>query len=190
MSGSGHVVINNYFKQLKEAVIIYNGQVNADAKGYEPVSDVLIAGNTLQDCVNNFAIGVNGRAVAPKKLRIASNLVQAKAGKIIRSPSAATEVTYEGNVMFGAELGLDTSSGISQQKPALQIDSWGRLFSDASGSTVRVHLNVFPEMKKDLNGQLRSRLTNVGAIGAESAKPLYPLTKQDVGPLWMGRTTP
>lgn len=121
ISGSDHVVVNNYFKRVQDALRVYNGQVNPEPKGYTAVNNTLIASNTFEDCVNNLILGVNerGRTLTPKNLRIAHNVVQAKSGAIIQQLSPDMDVKYEGNIMFGADLGIERPAGIELRKPAL-----------------------------------------------------------------------
>jgi hypothetical protein len=67
--------------------------------------------------VNNLILGVGerGRTLSPKNLRIEHNLVQALTpgfSPVIQQLSPGAEVKYEGNVMFGAELGIEARPGI------------------------------------------------------------------------------
>jgi poly(beta-D-mannuronate) lyase len=187
ISGSDHVVINNYFKGVRDAIQVYNGQSAPQPTGYTPVNNTLIACNTLEDCANNLVLGVGGtgRGLTPRNLRIAYNIVQGTSGNIIQNRSSGIDVHYKGNVMFGANLGMEDHAGISRQRPALVTDQWGRILPDAAQLDVRVNLEGFPQIQKDLNGEARAESSNVGAIGVRSARPIYPLSRQDVGPRWM-----
>jgi poly(beta-D-mannuronate) lyase len=123
ISGSDHVVVGNYFKYVKDALQIYNGQVDPEPRGYAAVNNTLIASNVFEDCINNLILGVGdrGRVLTPKKLRIAHNLVSTVTGSkpMIQVRTPGIDVTYEGNVMFGAELGIPAQPGIDVREPIL-----------------------------------------------------------------------
>ena len=123
ISGSDHVVVGNYFKALKDALQIYNGQVDPEPRGYVAVNNTLIASNAFDHCANNLILGVGdrGRVLAPKKLRIVNNLVLASAGAkpMIQQRTPEIDVTYDGNVMFGTELGIAAQGGIELKEPTL-----------------------------------------------------------------------
>ena len=121
MSGSDHVIVGNYFKRLRDGVIVYNGQVDPEPKGYAPVTNTLIASNSFDNCQNSLTLGVGqrGRTLTPKNLRIEYNLVQAKGPKIIQQLSPDMDLKYKGNVIFGAELGISPQDGIEIRKPIL-----------------------------------------------------------------------
>lgn len=180
--GSDQVVINNYFKDLRTALIVYNGQSGTEAKDYAPVTNALIAFNTFDGCAENFSLAPNNRPVPPKGVRIVGNLVQAKSGKII-AVRGTGEYAYEGNVMFGAELGVEAPTGISSETLRLARDAAGRLAPPA----VRVPLPASGEATKDLDGAPRTSPSPVGALAVAGSRPLYPRTKAEVGPAWMGR---
>jgi poly(beta-D-mannuronate) lyase len=124
ISGSDHVVIDNCFKGLRDALFIYNGQVDPEPKGYAAVNNALIASNIFENCVNNLILGVGerGRTLPPQNLRIQHNLVQALTpgfSPVIQQLSPIADVKYEGNVVFGAELGIEARPGIEIRKPIL-----------------------------------------------------------------------
>ena len=123
ISGSDHVVVGNYFKDVRDALQVYNGQVDPELRGYAAVNNTLIASNAFEHCINNLILGVGdrGRILTPKKLRIAHNLVDAAPGSkpMIQQRTPEIDVTYEGNVMFGAELGIAAQPGIEVKEPSL-----------------------------------------------------------------------
>ncbi|MES2693247.1 MAG: polysaccharide lyase 6 family protein [Verrucomicrobiota bacterium] len=182
--GSDQVVINNYFKGLRYALVVYNGQTGSDPKDYAPVDNALVAFNTLDNCVENFTIATNARPIPPKNLRIVGNLVRASSGSIFRL-GTGVEAIYASNVMFGAELGFAPRAGISSSPPALLTDTWDRIMPGPEAGKERLSLPRLPEAEKDLNGEKRTSSTPVGAIATHGAKPLYPLARKDVGPAWM-----
>lgn len=187
--GSNHVVINNYFKRVPAALVIYTGEAAPEPRGYAPVVNALVAFNTFEECVApTLVLGATNRPVRPKNVRLAYNLVQADSGPIVEMPDGKVDVSHAGNLMFGAELGIGTTAGIDRTKPSMKVDARGRIFPDATQLPVRVDLRHVPEVEHDLNGLPRGGDVNVGAIGVESARPLYPLYRYEAGPVWMRRS--
>jgi hypothetical protein len=114
-------VIGNYFKDLRDALFVYNGQVNPEPRGYAAANNALIASNAFENCLNNLILGVGdrGRTLSPRNLRIEHNLIHAKSGRIIQQPTLVPGAAYKGNVMFGADLGIPPQPGIELRKPTL-----------------------------------------------------------------------
>jgi poly(beta-D-mannuronate) lyase len=183
--GSKHVIINNYLKKTSFGFNIYTGETNPEPAGYTQVKDVLIAFNTLEDCGDEFQIGTSGRPMPPKNVRVAYNLVQSSGGTILNYDNSASEILYEGNIMYGGSGA--SRAGVTTDKPALLNDKWGRIVADPAKLPIKVDASSVPQVTKDLNGTARGNAPNVGAIQSPDGKPLYPLSPQEVGPLWMGR---
>jgi poly(beta-D-mannuronate) lyase len=182
--GSKHVIINNYLKQNDFGFNVYAGETNPEPAGYTQVIDAVIAFNTLENCGTEFMFGSSGRPAPPKNLRVGYNLVQSGGGNILNYDNAASDVKFEGNIMYG---GAASKPGIINEKPALAADQWNRLVADASKLPVQVNPASFPQVVKDLDGTVRSGTSDVGAIQSPNVHPLYPLDPKEVGPLWMGR---
>ena len=121
ISGSDHIVVGNYFRDLHDALFVYNGQVDPEPRGYASVNNTLIASNAFEKCLNNLMLGVGdrGRTISPRNLRIEHNLVLARTGRIIQQPTPVPDATYEGNIMFGADLGIGLVPGIELRKLVL-----------------------------------------------------------------------
>lgn len=184
--GARHVIVSNYLKRLRFGFNIYAAEANPEPRGYARVVDPIIAFNTLEDCDSPFQLGTSGRPVAPRNVRVAYNLVQS-GGTILQYANSASEVKYEGNIMFGGNLGAGEQAGIHRDRPALVQDSLGRLVADRSQLPFAVDASAYPQAAKDLNGTDRGSTPNVGAIQEPNVKPLYPSSAQEVGPAWMGR---
>jgi poly(beta-D-mannuronate) lyase len=102
ISGSDHVVVNNHFKGLHDALLVYNGQVDPEPKGYAAVNNTLIASNVFENCANNLIVGVGdrGRTLSPKNLRIEHNLAQTNLAEFVQFRNAGSaNVRYAGNVL-------------------------------------------------------------------------------------------
>lgn len=123
ISGSDHVVVGNYFKGLKDALQVYNGQVDPEPRGYAAVNNTLIASNVFEHCVNNLVLGVGdrGRILTPQRLRVAHNLALTSFGAkpILQLRTPGIDATYEGNVEFGETLEVAARSGPEVQDPRL-----------------------------------------------------------------------
>ena len=189
ISGSHHRVINNYFKGLRDALLVYNGQPNPEPTGYAAVSNTVIAANTFQDCSNTIVVGVGGRdrTIAPQDLRFVSNFVRSKADMIIQHGASPLEVEYEGNLMFGAKPGIDDHAGISTRPPATRTDPWGRLFPEDTGGSPLDAPSPKPKfyVSTDMDGNQRGTSSRPGALEGIRGPPRYPLSRNDVGPPWM-----
>ena len=100
ISGSDHSVVGNYFKGIHDALIVYNGQVDPEPRGYAAVNNTLIASNIFENCANNLIVGVGdrGRILVPKNLRVEDNLVQTNLAQFIQLRSPSSDVRYKGNV--------------------------------------------------------------------------------------------
>lgn len=181
--GSDQVVVSNYFRGLRQALVIYNGQSGSDPRDYAPVENALVAFNTFDDCTETFTFATNARPVRPKNVRLIGNLVRAREGKIFRS-APGVDVAYTGNVMFGTELGLEggVPNGIVHRAPAFEVDAWDRLVPDRE---VTLPLASLQDIKRDLNSRPRAERTTIGAIQSPASAPLYPRSRADVGPAWM-----
>lgn len=181
--GSDQVVVNNYFRGLRQALVIYNGQSGNDPRDYAPVVNALVAFNTFDDCAETFTFATNARPVPPKNVRLVGNLVRARAGRIFRCGQGA-DVSYLGNYMFGAELGLEggVPSGILHRAPAFEVDGAGHL---EAGPQVTLPLAFTPEIKRDIGGRFRAEQTTIGASESPGLVPRYPSSKAKVGPFWM-----
>lgn len=77
---AGHTIRNNYFYQLKgerfrSALAIMNGVPNSPINRYDPVSDVVITGNTFMECDNiELCAGKDfERTATPKNVLLANN---------------------------------------------------------------------------------------------------------------------
>ena len=182
--GSRHVIINNYLRNLNFGFNIYAAEANPEPRGYARVEDVIIAFNTIDDSSSPFLVGTSGRPVAPSNVQVGYNLVRSS-GTILQYDNGSSDLTYDGNIMYGGNLGIGDTGGIHRESPALLDDSNGFLVPDVSQLPVAVNANAFPQAAKDLNGTERGASPNVGAIQTPNVKPLFPQSEMEVGPHWM-----
>lgn len=188
--GPDHVVLNNYFKGVRNGIIVYSGETDPKPTGYRPVARALIAGNTIEHCANALVLGSSGRAVPPKNVTLAGNLVIGRSAPLIHADAKGMDIAYVANLMLGPELGIADTPGIDRDAPPLITDEWGRVFPDPARSKLRLNRTVHPALASDLNGEVRAPQTNIGAIGERNAAPKYPRTRDDVGPAWLRAKTP
>ncbi|CAG7632632.1 Chondroitinase-B [Paenibacillus solanacearum] len=203
--GYGHKVYNNYisgigcsYKPLSAAIILMNGdpKYNEDpSRGelvlhtYKQARYAEIVHNTLVNNKNNVHIGVGseGYNVPPDSITIANNVIYGTTAPLINLLSKPTNMTYKGNVMFGAGLGITpVPEGIVMQDPAVAMSGDG-LFRPSAASPVKDQAQgSFPYVDKDMDGQSRDGAKDVGADELSASKPeRAPLTRGQVGPSWL-----
>ncbi|CAG7636309.1 polysaccharide lyase 6 family protein [Paenibacillus allorhizosphaerae] len=203
--GYGHKVYNNYisgigcsYKPLSAAIILMNGdpKYNEDPSHgelvlhtYKQARYAEIVHNTLVNNKNNVHIGVgsDGYNVPPDSITIANNVIYGTTAPLVNLLTKPTNMTYKGNVMFGAELGITpVPEGITMQDPAVAMSSDG-LFRPSAASPVKDKAQgSFPYVDKDMDGQSRDSSKDVGADELSASKPeRAPLSRGQVGPSWL-----
>lgn len=191
-----HVVINNYFAGLngdgfQAAVAFMNGVPDSPLNRYFQVINALVAFNTFVDCRNPFDIGVGSdaeRTLVPDSCIIANNLVYStNAATQVDYIDTPTHLTYEGNIMFGAELGIPQTPGINEIDPKLVLSDDGLFRPDAESPAINAAVGAYPQVRFDMEGQ--SRTDSLKDIGADevSDEPatIRPLTRDDIVPAWV-----
>ena len=104
---------------------------------------------------------------------------------MIQLDEKEAEIKYEGNILFGAKIGLPTSEGVRFIDPALRRDKMG-LYRLRVDSVARAKAKgSYPKITRDMDGQKRPRKKDIGA-DQFSSEPiaLKPLTTNEVGPAW------
>ena len=189
-----HVVVNNYFAGLqgsdfRAALVMMNGVPNSPLNRYFQVINALVAFNTFVDCKYPMDIGTGKDSeltLPPLDCTIANNIVKGAQQGLIHYTDTPINMTYEGNIMFGAPLGIDPQPGIAEIDPLLSLAA-DSLFRPVSGSpAIDAAVGNYFEISTDMDGQPRDSLNK--DIGADefSAAPITirPLTPEDVGPDW------
>ncbi|MCR8634394.1 chondroitinase-B domain-containing protein [Paenibacillus radicis (ex Xue et al. 2023)] len=172
--GEDHVIANNYISGIvgsnvtRGAITMTNGIPNSDLNKYFQVKNVTIANNTLVNNENNIIVGDKKSAtnsLAPAGTMLVNNLVAAS-GKstlpLIKVLDDTAELKYEGNFMYGAELGIDPVAGITVQDPKLALGADGIYRTTPQSPAIKAWSN-------------------------ESQAPVInePLKPKDVGPEWL-----
>ncbi len=188
-----HVVMNNYFENLdgsgfRAALSITNGVPNSPLNRYFQVINARVLNNTFVNCTNPFDIGSGMDAelsLPPLDCIIANNVVQSTDGDMIDYTDTPINMTYEGNIVFGALLGIDPDSGLIEIDPLLTVDSTGLFRPDPLSPVIDAALGDYPEVLFDMDGQPRDSSKDVGADEVSSELITNrPLTADDVGPDW------
>ena len=193
--GQGHKVINNYFEDvgasgLRAAISLMNGVRNSKLNEYFQVKDCVIAFNTLVKTKCSISSGTNRKKknaqLSPERTLIANNIViGAKSPLIHYDGPAPAGITYENNILYGADLGIAKPKGILVQDPKLTKGKDG-LWRPAAGSpAIGAAKGDFSFVKADMDGQPRTGRRTVGADEpSKAAVKIRPLTRKDVGPEW------
>ena len=174
----GHVVVNNYFSGLKGnkargALILASGIPKSPLSGYMQVKNALIAFNTFVDCRESIVIGnVEGGTKAslpPANCTLANNLVVGRSGPLMKMLNAPVGMKYEGNIMFGAAVGLEPHPGINVADPKL-IAGPDKLMRPAPDSpALGAAAGEYPAVTDDMDGQPRPAARQ--DVGADQASP-------------------
>jgi poly(beta-D-mannuronate) lyase len=191
--GEDHVVVNNYVAGTtgtasRAALSLYEGIPNSPLNGYYQVKRALVAFNTLVDNTSSIDIGAGKTSevtMPPIDSRISNNVVQSSKGPLVKLTDQLATVTYEGNLFFGAAVGLSpVPAGITVADPLLQPAGADGLRRIAWNSpAVNASAGSFPDIVLDMDGQPRDSLKDAGA-DEYSAGPVLirPLKGSDVGP--------
>lgn len=198
--GEDHAVVNNYFEDLdgtgfRSAVSVMNGVPNSPLNRYFQVKRAVIAFNTIVHARSSIFLGAGAddeRTLPPDSLVIANNAVLAgeRADFIVRQDDAPTRAIWEGNVFFGASLGIDDPGGITMADPMLTIETGheAALWRPAvSSPLIDAAAGDYAWVMEDMDGQLRpAEGKDVGADEyLPEAEVHRPLTPADVGPAWL-----
>ncbi|MBM4168962.1 MAG: T9SS type A sorting domain-containing protein [Ignavibacteria bacterium] len=196
--GEDHVVVNNYLSRtrgtgFRSAISMVNGVPNSLPNQYFQVKNALVAFNTLVDNRSNFDIGTtaSGATLPPLDCAIANNLVRGYTSPLLKYTTAPINMKYEGNIFFGTSLGITQPPGITTNlNPELVLSTDG-LWRPAATSPVRGGAQGnYPTVIEDMDGQPRTDPKDIGADQVSSSPIVRrPLTRNDVGPLWMRTTT-
>jgi len=192
MYSKGHIVKNNYFEKLngdswRAAIALMNAQ-----PGLPEVENVLVAFNTIVDCENSFTFGVgesesSGRIVPPRNIRLANNLALSNSDQLIKYLTDVNDIYYEGNIMYGADLGIRPPAGIDTVDPKLYLADDGLWRPESDSPLINNAEGDYPDVAFDMDGQGRD--DGEKDIGGDefSDVPIVnrPLTRNDVGPDWI-----
>lgn len=193
--GEDHRVYNNYLQDIpgsgfRAAISLTNGVPNSPLNRYFQVINARVINNTLVNCEHPIVIGAGKTSelsLAPKDCEISNNLVAVYSSSstgIIEYVDDPENMTYQNNIMFGADLGIPSQTGILEEDPELiQSDIW-RL-SDNS-IALDYGLTTFSYVTHDIDGQTRPSANDAGCDQLSTEDIVNrPLTTLDVGVNWV-----
>lgn len=192
--GEDHKIINNYIvgtrgSGYRSALSMVNGIPDSPLNGYYQVKRAVVAFNTFVDNTSNFTIGVNDgstQSLPPLDCTIANNLVKGSVAPLIKYDSSPINMYYEGNIMFGASLGITQPEGIKIMDPLLESDSTGLWRPSLMSPAIDSASGNYPYITMDMDAQARTGLFDIGA-DENSNEPINnpPLGPEDIGPSWL-----
>lgn len=191
--GEDHVVVNNYFENLRETGF-RAALANSPLNRYFLVQRALVAFNTFVGCRENLVIGIESSdgdtTLPPLDCVIANNLVKGSDNPLIEYVNTPINMQYEGNIFHGASLGVSQPSGITVIDPLLSVALDG-LMSPATNSPAIDDATTNYPIVVDMDGDTRVVGTqDIGTDEASLASPIRgPLTVTDVGPRWTRPST-
>lgn len=196
--GEDHKVYNNYFQDLKgtgirSALCMMNGIINSPLNGYWQVKNALVAFNTFVNTKQTFNIGYgnsSSQPLEPINSTIANNLVYTTSSPIITYTDIPQKMFYEGNIFFGASLGITNPGGINIISPQLLKESDGIYRITTSSPAFTAAVGNYSFVNYDLDGQNRIGAKDVGADQISSDPIIVTkMNKDNTGPDWMRTIT-
>lgn len=196
--GEDHKVYNNYFQDLKgtgirSALCMMNGIKNSPLNGYWQVKNALVAFNTFVNTKQTFNIGYGNSSTQPLEpinSTIANNLVYTTSSPIITYTDIPQNMFYEGNIFYGASLGINNPGGINIISPQLLKESDGIYRITSASPAFGGAVGNYAFVKIDLDGQNRNGTKDVGADQISSDPiTVSKMNKDNTGPDWMRTIT-
>jgi poly(beta-D-mannuronate) lyase len=189
--GEDHKVFNNYIcgtdaSSLKSALTIMNGVPNSPLNRYFQVKRAVVTFNTFVDNAHTFNLG-GGKdselSLPPLDCIVANNIVQGTSAPLITLTDLPINMTWQGDIFFGASLGMTQPQGITMVNPQLTLSADGLWRPSVTSPVVNAALGSFPFVSIDMDGQPRDGQPDIGS-DETSALPVTrrPLTRNDVGP--------
>ncbi|NUN70971.1 MAG: hypothetical protein HUU02_14820, partial [Bacteroidetes bacterium] len=190
--GEDHKVYNNYIENsagssMKTGITIMNGVPNSPLNRYFQVKRAKVVFNTLIGNRYSFHIGAGKDSeltLPPLDCVIANNLVWSAKEPLITYTDTPLNMLYEGNIFYGAALGITKPAGITITDPLMfrEADSLWR--TGPVSPTVNAAVGSYPFVTADMEGQPRTSPFDVGADEISTAPATHrPIRKNEVGPL-------
>jgi poly(beta-D-mannuronate) lyase len=199
--GENHVVINNYFENLRgdgfrAALAMMNGVPGSPLEEYFQVKRALVAFNTFVGCRENFVIGLENSSgtatLPPLDCVIANNIVEGNNFPLIEYVTTPVNMAYEGDIFFGTGLGISQPPGITIVDPQLRLAADGLQRPASPGSPALDGASgSYSNILDDMDGDVRVFGTqDIGSDEVSGSEPVQrPLTAADVGPRWIRPST-
>ncbi len=189
--GEDHRVFNNYVSgtdgsSLKSALTIMNGVPNSALDRYFQVKRATVVFNTFVDNSHTFNLG-GGKdselSLPPLDCVIANNIVQGTTAPLITLTDVPVNMSWQGNIFYGASLGMTQPQGITLVNPQVALSADGLWRPAGTSPAVNAATGSFSYVSIDMDGQARTGQFDIGADETSAAPVvLRPLTRKDVGP--------
>ncbi len=190
--GEDHVVVNNYLTglrgtDLRSAIALMDGIQDSPLNGYFQVKRATVAFNTLVGNTASIDVGTgkdSDNILPPLDCLFANNIVTGSTGPLVRFTDTPVNLRWEGNIFWGASLGIPVPSGITIADPLLAAaGSDGLQRPTPSSPAINTAAGVYPLVSMDVDGQARQDPKDIGADEISDGPVLFrPLTAADVGP--------
>ncbi|GDY25563.1 hypothetical protein AHAT_14530 [Agarivorans sp. Toyoura001] len=202
IADDGHSVVNNYIEGARYqdtshhggiVLLGYDGAGDGD-NGYQQVENVHVANNTIVDSVNSLNIDGGGKPQQPKNIYLANNLIDHAIGPVITQAKRGMlpDSNVVGNIFYGQSFADDDAvalgtAGIEFYSANLEKGADDLYRPSASSPNLDAVSDYnkadFANVSLDMDGQIRSTISSVGADEALSSSiALTPLSYEDVGP--------
>jgi len=189
--GEDHKVFNNYVcgtsgSSLKSALTLMNGVPNSPLNRYFQVKRAIVVFNTFVD--NTYPLNIGGGkdselSLPPLDCVIANNAVSGSRSPLITVTDTPINMSWQGNIFFGASLGMTQPQGITMVNPQIVVSSDGLWRPAVSSPVVNGAVGSFAYITLDMDGQPRDAQFDVGADEISTLQRIRrPLTRSDVGP--------
>ena len=92
-------------------------------------------------------------------------------------------MTWQGNIFYGASLGMTQPQGVTVVNPALVFAADGLWRASPTSAAVDAAVGAFPFVTLDMDGQSRDVKADIGADEVSTSPVIHrPFTRADVGP--------
>jgi hypothetical protein len=123
--GDKHTIYNNYFEAinpgsspLRGAVVFVNGEEEVAYNGYKPVTNALVAFNTMKNCLANIVFAPDGNEVPANATTFANNIILSNVSatsssstafvKVVSSAATPTNTKWINNMVWSTVSGSNT----------------------------------------------------------------------------------
>ena len=208
--GTGHIVTNNYFynlrgKEFRSPLAVMNGIPKSPLNRYIQVTDVIIAHNSWINCEEPLQFGVGSnvsqkdvlpaseiRSARPKRTVVANNLIYNSKGdeRPIVAHDKLDGIQFKNNVINNQGVAFEKLEGVKPQDFNLNKISDYILVPMAGFPDEKVYSGYgFDQFNKDLFGASREEKNAVGAITGQPTTAPTILEKSQYGTDWYNATT-
>lgn len=182
-----HVLINNLIQGGSGQIIAGQGTIVDDTTGstaHARPDRVLVAFNTIVgDRTNLLDVGSGSKEFGPNECTFANNILVGGGSGDLANIGKATDLRWEGNIVWAGTGGNLPSSGYRVVDPALVTDDGGLHRLAAGSPAIDSAAGSYPQVGQDFDPQDRSGAKDVGADEHATGGPQRrPLTTADVGP--------